>query len=107
MFLGFPTKSDTNQEVQPHRMAVGLKFRIQKVVGLYYPCSENKGTDQLRGYRAADLRLCFSHMQKAGFLMTWLIYKPLGDNMIKSPITQTCQCNIQRNLKVVKEMIFT
>ena len=26
---------------------------------LYYPCSENKGTDQLRGYREADLRLYF------------------------------------------------
>ena len=24
-----------------------------------YPCSENKGADQLRGYREADLRLCF------------------------------------------------
>ena len=26
---------------------------------LYYPCSENKGADQIRGYRDADLRLCF------------------------------------------------
>ena len=26
---------------------------------LFYPSSENKGTDQLRGYREADLRLCF------------------------------------------------
>ena len=32
-----------------------------------YPSSENKGADQLRGYRAADLRL-FSHMQNVGFL---------------------------------------
>ena len=27
--------------------------------GLYYLCGENKGADQLRGYREADLRLCF------------------------------------------------
>ena len=27
--------------------------------GSYYLCSENKGADQLRGYREADLRLCF------------------------------------------------
>ena len=27
--------------------------------GLYYLCSENKGADQLRDYREADLRLCF------------------------------------------------
>ena len=26
---------------------------------MYYPGSENKGGDQLRGYREADLRLCF------------------------------------------------
>ena len=26
---------------------------------MYYPCSENKGADQLRGYCEADLRLCF------------------------------------------------
>ena len=40
-------------------MARGLKFRIQEVEGLCYQCSENKGADQLRGYREADLRLCF------------------------------------------------
>ena len=26
---------------------------------MYYPCSENKDADQLRGYCEADLRLCF------------------------------------------------
>ena len=26
---------------------------------MYYPCSENKGADQLRGYCEADLRLYF------------------------------------------------
>ena len=26
---------------------------------MYYLCSENKGADQIRGYREADLRLCF------------------------------------------------
>ena len=55
----FPTWSDTNQAVQPQKMARGLKFRIKKVEKLYYLCSENKGADQLRGYRKADLRLCF------------------------------------------------
>ena len=55
----FPTWSDTNRSVQLQKMARGLKFRIYKVEGLYYPCSENKGDDQLRGYREADLRLCF------------------------------------------------
>ena len=41
------------------KTARGLKFRNKKVEGLYYRCSENKGADQLRGYREADLRLCF------------------------------------------------
>ena len=26
---------------------------------MYYPCSENKGADQLCSYCTADLRLCF------------------------------------------------
>ena len=55
----FPTWSDTSQADQPQKMATGLKFRIWKVEGLCYLCSENKGADQLRGYREADLRLCF------------------------------------------------
>ena len=54
-----PTRSDTNLAVQAQKLARSLKFWIQKVEELYYPCSENKGADQLRGYREADLRLCF------------------------------------------------
>ena len=41
--------------------------------GLHYLFSENKGTDQLGGSGRADRRLCFLHMQKAGFLMTRLL----------------------------------
>ena len=48
----FPTWSDTNQAVKLQKMARGLKFRIKEVDGLYYPCSENKGADQLRGLTA-------------------------------------------------------
>ena len=29
--------------------------------GLYYLCGENKGADQLGGYRTADLCLCFAY----------------------------------------------
>ena len=55
----FPTWPDTNQAVQLQKMARGLKFSIEKVEGLYYLCSKNKGADQLCGYRKADVRLCF------------------------------------------------
>ena len=55
----FPTRSDTNQAAHVQKMVRGLKFWIQKVEGLYYPCSENKVSDQFRGYRKADLCLCF------------------------------------------------
>ena len=34
---------------------------------MYYLSSESKGTHQLRGYRKADLRLLFLHMQKKTF----------------------------------------
>ena len=69
----FPTWSKTKQAIQLQKMARGLKFRIEKVKGWYYLCSENKGADQLRGYHKADLRLSV-HMQNVGFLLTWLIY---------------------------------
>ena len=72
--LCFQPGPTQNQAVQPQMMARGLKFRISKVNGLYYLCSENKDADQLRGYREADLRLCFSHMQNVGFLIMRLIY---------------------------------
>ena len=34
---------------------------------MHYPCGENKGADQLRGYREADLRLCFRIYAKIRF----------------------------------------
>ena len=57
--MWFPNRSDTNQPVQARKRATSLKFRIKVEKGLYYPSSQNKGADQLRGYREADLRLCF------------------------------------------------
>ena len=64
---GLPTRSDTNRAVQPQKMARGLKFWLNVVEGLYYQCSENKGADQLRGYREPDLRLCFRICKKPVF----------------------------------------
>ena len=64
----FPTLYDTNQAVQLQKMAKSLKFRIKKVEGLNYLCSENKGADQLRGYCEADLRLCFRICKTLVFL---------------------------------------
>ena len=40
---------------------------VHVVEGLYYPYGENKGADQLRGYREADLRLCFRICKKPVF----------------------------------------
>ena len=42
----FPVWSDTIQAVQQKKMARGLKCRILKEEGLYYPCSVNKGAYQ-------------------------------------------------------------
>ena len=65
----FPT-SDTNRAVRPEKMARGWKFRIPEVEELYYlsKCSIIKGADQQRGYRVADLRLCFRKYKKQVFL---------------------------------------
>ena len=64
---GFLTRSDTNRAVQPQKIARGLKFQIKEVKGLYYPCSKNKGADQLSSYCAADLRPCFRICKKLVF----------------------------------------
>ena len=59
--MWFPTRSYTNRPVQRQilKQARSLKFCKQVEEALYYPNSENKGADQLCGYREADLRLCF------------------------------------------------
>ena len=64
----FLTRSETNRAVQSQKIGSGLKFRIYIEVGLHYPCSENKGADQLCSYCAADLRLCFRICKKTVFL---------------------------------------
>ena len=57
--LWFPNRSDTNRPVQAQKRARSSNFRIKVEEELYYPSSEYEGADQLRGYREADLRLCF------------------------------------------------
>ena len=57
--MWFPKRSDINRTVQAQKQARSLKFRIEEEEEEYYPCSENKDAEQLRGYRKADLHLCF------------------------------------------------
>ena len=56
--MWFPNRSDTNPPVHLQKQARSLKLWSKVEEELYYPSSENKGADQLRGYREADLRLC-------------------------------------------------
>ena len=67
-----------------HKRAVQLQKQYGwrfEISDLYCLSRANKGADQLHGYHASDVRLCF-HMQKAGFLMIQLIsfyiFKVLG-----------------------------
>ena len=57
--MWFPNRPDTNHAVRLQKQARHLKFWSYVEEELYYPSSENKGADQLRGYCEADLRLCF------------------------------------------------
>ena len=61
-------RSDTNRAVQSQKMVRGWKFFIYKVEELFYPCSENKGTDQLRSSAPS-----FLPMQIVGFPMQRLL----------------------------------
>ena len=67
-------------------MVSGLNFQILEVEGLYYPSSENKGADQLRGS-------LFSHMQKTGFLTTRLKLFKLSTISLDDPRTIVFQEN--------------
>ena len=69
-------------------MVRGLKFCIYKVEGLYYLCSENKGADQLRGYREADLRLCFRICKKPVFSRSGSIIKSY---FFRTPNWKSCK----------------
>ena len=59
---------------------------------MYYPCSENEGADQLGGYREADLRLCFLHMQKVGLLISRKKYKQGADQPLISSAILSFAC---------------
>ena len=65
---------------------------ILKEEGSYCLCSKSKGADQLHGYCAADDQLYvlstadLAIMQKAGYLMTQLIYKICISDML-SPLS--------------------
>ena len=48
-------------------------------MALYYLCSKNKGTDQLRGYRADYLGLCFRICKKPVFLKAGLLVLTIFD----------------------------
>ena len=74
-----PTRSDTNWPVQSQEQARSLKFRIQED-GSYYPCSENKGADQLCSNAVTAQLICgFSPMQIVGYPMQWLKLSHLLD----------------------------
>ena len=65
----------TQTSLYSHRsMLEASNFGFTKKKDTYYPCSENKGAYELRGYREADLRLYFrpSTMYFVAFLMQWL-----------------------------------
>ena len=56
--MWFPNWSDTNQPVQSQKQSRDLRFWIKEEEGLYYPCNENKGADQLRGNAVTAKLVC-------------------------------------------------
>ena len=76
--MWFPNRSDTNRPEQLQKQAKSLKLWSYVEEELYYPSSENKGTDQLHSYREADLRLCFR--------LCRLLVFPWGGSFIRTSI---------------------
>ena len=52
---------------------------------MYYPCCENKGTDQLRGYREPDLRLCFR-------ICKMPVFSRRGSYFLVTKLTESFNC---------------
>ena len=79
-------------------MARGLKFRIKKVQGFYYPCSENKGADQLIYVFVFEYtKIRFSHdaaqlwkRMEIGYLFEALKYLPMLHSDGTSPKKPVC-----------------
>ena len=68
--MWFPNRSSTNWAVTLQKAARSLKFWIEEEDGLYFQSGENKGPEQLHGYREADLhQSLFWHTQIVGYLM--------------------------------------
>ena len=88
--MWFSNRSDTNRPAQAQKRARSMKFRIKEVEELYYPSSENKGADQLRGYRKADLRLCFRLCR----LLVFPCFSYLGTEYVKACLSISIIDNI-------------
>ena len=69
--------------------------------------SENKVTDQLHGYCAADLRLCFLHLQNAGFLMTRRICNSARENLLYDCMQTTNVQMSQHSVCIQIRSLFT
>ena len=77
----FPTTTNINRPEQLQKMARSLKFRLKEEEELFYPCSENKGADQLCDYCTADL--CFRIGKKPvfscrGSYEQWVVIKNIN-----------------------------
>ena len=78
-----------------------------------YPCSENKGADQLRGYREADPRLCFRICRllvfSRGGSYTYPVHKVLSfehslEQMSQSALWVGSSCSIKMVSKYVRSL---
>ena len=65
------------------KMSIGVKFWMKEVEELYCLFRENKNTDQLRGDREANLRLCSPKCKKKQvFSRSPIIDKLIGEFLV-------------------------
>ena len=81
---------------------------------MYYLCSKNKDADQLRGYREADLRLCFRPCKLLVFSRTGsiqsstcIICKDRAKNFVLFFFSYQMCCFLETNSyqRVIKDVI--
>ena len=74
---------------------------------MYYLCSENKGGDQLRSYREADLRLCFRICKKPVFSRRGSNDKITTVSVLQIQLLIINQSNIEKNCREMTKMNYS
>ena len=87
---GFTIRSYQKQPAQPQRLARMVKFRLQQVLILFFPISNNKNTDQTVWMHRLVCAFVVRKPPKTGFLASRQILYPLEVKRLMPAMLGAC-----------------